>query len=474
MKSIVKIIIIAAIVLLAGGGVAAYLLMPTAVDVETVAKGDVSESISEVGLIEADAPVTVYAPVGGKISQVSFKINEKIGKGDVLARYDMNVAQNRYDLASLNLTCREDSYNAAVEANKKAKSKSYSSGSQAEEMLMEYVHTEEKRDDVSIKSNDRSQRIQQTKAGIEGEISRLQAELELKKAKVEAGEASYEDVEKITNQLTECFNTLATLPATESMPTEQFAQYAEYSRQMELMDKRYSTLMSQKLTADEKIVTDSALKEYEDNVKIAKVEEEAAKKDLDTAKKGVVSTVSGTIMERLVDEGAVPEAGTALFVVQPDTGYKATLMVSRYDIDKVKIGQKARVTMGQTVYEGTVAAVSPVATASDASGKPKVKVEISFDDKNARPTIGLEAQVQIFTKEQKDVLSISDGAVYTEDDAQKYVYVLSNQKAEKRIIDTGASGNGYTEIISGLSEGETVITQALSDDDLGGRLKPLD
>ncbi len=473
MKPLTRNIIIGAAVLLAGGGGAAYFLMPESVDVETVVKGDVNQSITEIGQIEADAPVTVYAPVAGKLSKVSCKINDKIGKGDVLASYDMDDAQNRYEIAQLNLTLQEDGYNAAVETNKKNKSKAYSAGSQAEEMLMGYVHTEENKDSISIQENERNLRIQQTKQGIQGEISRLQANLEMETKKMEAGESSVENVEKIKNQLTSLYETMAGLPVTETMPTQQFAQSAEYSRQMELMDKRYNDFLTQKNAAEEKIVTESTIKGYEDNVKIAQIQEQSAKKNFDTAQKGVVSTVSGTIMERLVDDGAMPEAGTVLFVVQPDTGYKATLMVSRYDIEYVELGQKAKVTMGQTVYDGTVSAISPVATSSDASGKPKVKVEISFDDKQARPTIGLEASVQIFTKEQKGVLNVPEKAVYT-GDSGKYVFVLENGKAQKRTIEAGASGEGYTEILSGLSEGEIVVTQALTDDDEGGRFSPKD
>ncbi len=473
MKPLTRNIIIGAAVLLAVGGGAAYFLMPESVDVETVVKGDVNQSITEIGQIEADAPITVYAPVAGKLSKVSCKINDKIGKGDVLASYDMDDAQKRYEIAQLNLTLQEDGYNAAVETNKKNKSKAYSAGSQAEEMLMGYVHTEENKDSLSIQENERNLRIQQTKQGIQGEISRLQANLEMETKKMEAGESSVENVEKIKNQLTSLYETMAGLPVTETMPTQQFAQSAEYSRQMELMDKRYNDFLTQKNAAEEKIVTESTIKGYEDNVKIAQIQEQSAKKNFDTAQKGVVSTVSGTIMERLVDDGAMPEAGTVLFVVQPDTGYKATLMVSRYDIEYVELGQKAKVTMGQTVYDGTVSAISPVATSSDASGKPKVKVEISFDDKQARPTIGLEASVQIFTKEQKGVLNIPEKAVYT-GDSGKYVFVLENGKAQKRTIEAGASGEGYTEILSGLSEGEIVVTQALTDDDEGGRFSPKD
>ena len=385
MKPVTRNIIIGVAALLAGGGVATYMLLPESIDVETVAKADVNESITEIGQIEADAAVTVYAPVGGKLSEVSFKINDKVKEGDVLAKYDMNAAQNQYELAQLNLTYQEDSYTAAVETNKKNKSKAYSAGSQAESTLIDYVHTEEKRDDISIKENERNLRIEQTKQGIQGEISRLQANLDFETKKLEAGESSPENVEKIKNQLVSCYETLAGLPIVETMPTEQFAQNAEYERQMELMDKRYNMFMNQKLAADGMVVTESSLKSYEDNVKIAKLQEKTAKKALDTAEKGVVSTVSGTIMERLVDDGAVPEAGTALFVVQPDTGYKATVMVSRYDIESVEIGQKAKVTMGQTVYDGTVSVISPVATTADASGKPKVKVEISLTTKRPVP-----------------------------------------------------------------------------------------
>jgi RND family efflux transporter MFP subunit len=473
MKKLTRNIIIGAVALLAGGGAGAYFLMPESVEVETVVKGNVNQSVTEIGQIEADAPITVYAPVSGKLSEISFKVNDKVVKGDVLASYDMYDAQNRYDIAQLNLTIQEDSYTAAVDTNKKNKSKAYSAGKNAEEMLMSYVHTEENRDSLSIQENERSRRIEQTRQGIQGEISRLQANLELESKKVEAGESSIENVEKIKNQLSECFETMAGLPVAETMPTQQFAQSAEYNRQMELMDKRYNDLLTQKNVAEEKVVTESTLKEYEDNVKIAQIQEQSAKKDLDAAKKGVISTVSGTIMERLVDDGAMPEAGTALFVVQPDTGYKATLMVSRFDIEYVQLGQKAKVTMGQTVYDGTVSAISPVATSADASGKPKVKVEISFDDKQARPTIGLEASVQIITKEQKSVLSIPDKAIYT-GDTGKYVFVLDNGMAQKRTVEAGASGEGYTEIISGLSEGETVITKALTDEDEGGRFMAAD
>ncbi len=471
MKPVVKRIIIVGIVIAALAGIIIYNLIPDDVDVELAEMMRIEQSISEMGYIEADPAVLIYAPVAGKLSKISYKVNDIVKTGDCLAGYDLIDAQDRYNKAELSLEYYEDAYKAAVDENNKNKSKAYSSSGKANELLAEYVHIEENRDDISIRQNSWARRVDQTRQGIEAEISRLQSNLEIETVKLENGEGSVEEVDKIRKSLTESYEALASIPPTDSMPTEQFAQYAEYSRQMELADKRWSDEMTKKTAAEEKIVTEASLKQYEDSVKLARADEQIAAKNLSNAKKGVISTVSGTVMERLVDEGAVCDEGTTLFVIQPDSGYKASLMVSRYDIENVALGQKAKIQVGAKEYDGTVSAISPVATTSDATGKPKVKVEISFDDNTFAPTIGLEVQVKIFTRNEENVIGIPEKAVYT-DDAGSYVYVLKQGKAVKQTVKTGIQGQGYAQIMDGISEGDTVITSPLSEEDEGGRFAP--
>ena len=561
MKRIVRNIIAGVVVLAAGGGVFAYSMIPDSVDVEKAVKGNVTESISEIGLIEADDAVTVYAPATGKLSSITCKVNDCVKKGDVLADYDITEAEDQYNKAGLNVTYHEDNYNAAVTDNNTNRSKAATAANKAGALLAQYVSVEEDRDDISIAQNAKSGSIQQNIQGVEGEIAKLQTNLEVEAARLEAETGAYqeshgkqlemegeldqvnekieiskkliknyqselehysqdseeyakcieeiqkesenlealkaekkidkkeykkikeqtkqsangkenarESVNNLKDSLNNSRDALASIPV-DQLSTEDFAKYAELSRQLELIDKEWSTSMTEKAAAEEKIVSEAQLKSYEDSVVIARAEEATALKALNIVKQGVLSSATGTILERLVDDGAITEAGTPLFVIQPDSGYKATLMVSRYDIENVETGQKAEATIGAKTYTGTVSAISPVATTTDTSGKPKVKVEITFDDSEARPTIGLEAQVKIFTKEEKSVLSVLDKAVYTGDDGD-YIYVLKGGKAEKRSIVKGAAGNGVTEVLEGLSEGETVIVSALSDEDEGKRFKP--
>jgi len=71
---------------------------------------------------------------------------------------------------------------------------------------------------------------------------------------------------------------------------------------------------------------------------------------------------------------------------------------------------------------------------------------------------GLTVTVSIIVAERTDVLLVPNGAVIQEG-FQSYVEVviISEEKTEKRAVQTGISDWQYTEIIEGLTEGEQVI-----------------
>jgi multidrug efflux pump subunit AcrA (membrane-fusion protein) len=68
----------------------------------------------------------------------------------------------------------------------------------------------------------------------------------------------------------------------------------------------------------------------------------------------------------------------------------------------------------------------------------------------------LHGNIQITLAEARDVLYLPDTAVRRVD-GRVFVYVLEDGSRSIRDIETGLEGNAYTEIISGLSEGEAVI-----------------
>ena len=275
------------------------------------------------------------------------------------------------------------------------------------------------------------------------------------------------NVNAILDTLSSYQNQLSALPIEGITDAEQ-GRVNALSSQIELINRQWSESMEKKATAEASILNQHQLHQYEDAYLLAKAAEDQKRDILEKGKKGVVSTVDGVVIERLVDNGAYVEEGTPLFVVQPDSGYKVSVMISRYDIGNIAVGNKAEVTIGDSVYSGKVSAISPIAE-EDATGKPRAKVEISFDDSSVRSIIGIEAEITIVAKEKASALSVSKSSVYTDDEGD-YVYVISGGKVEKRYIKKGISGSSYSEITDGLSGEDRVITGAVSDENIGDRV----
>ena len=462
-KTIRIIIIIVAAIALAVG-TAVYILAPDEVEADTVSRTDVTRTLSEIGTVICDDPVTIYAPVSGRIQSVSFNVNDSVKQGDVIAVYDMKSFEDSLLSASLNVEYHEDGLNALVSENEKNKAAAGAASGSAASLKQQFMDTESGISQIDVDQAKRNQYVQATMQGIEAAVANMNTELEIM-SKDE--NVSREALDSMKDKISKSRDAMATLPVN-GMTIEESARYTELKMQLEVIEKEWADSLSRKAAAEEKIVSEDQIEQLSDSLELAKLEQDKAQAVYDLADSGVISTGAGTVTEKMIDDGAVVEAGAPVMVVQPLTGFKVTVSVSRFDIDTVEIGQKARITLGDNTYEGVVDNIVPVAV-HDSSGKPKVRVDVAFADRSVTPTIGIEAEVTICTGEAKDVLTVSDKAVYTDDEGD-YVFAIVNGKVEKRYITRGLSGDGRIEVTGGLSEGEKAIVSAVSEDDLGSRV----
>ena len=70
---------------------------------------------------------------------------------------------------------------------------------------------------------------------------------------------------------------------------------------------------------------------------------------------------------------------------------------------------------------------------------------------------GMYADARLLIDEKKDTLLVSRDAVTLIDD-QPTVYVINGDRVEQRQVSTGLENDGQIEILSGLKEGDTVVT----------------
>lgn len=141
------------------------------------------------------------------------------------------------------------------------------------------------------------------------------------------------------------------------------------------------------------------------------------------------------------------------------SGLEIEVDIPESDISKIKLGQTAEITLDafgdDVVFPGQVVFIYPAETLIQDVVYYKVKVAFTNESTEIKP--GMTANIDIITAVKEAVLVVPVRAV--KQNAQKYVDVLQNGQEVRREVVTGLRGdNGLLEIVSGLNEGETVIT----------------
>jgi cobalt-zinc-cadmium efflux system membrane fusion protein len=171
----------------------------------------------------------------------------------------------------------------------------------------------------------------------------------------------------------------------------------------------------------------------------------------------VLTPYGGTVIERLVTEGAAVTPGTPLLVVSDLTHVWVTTEVDEALVGRVATGQPVTVTAaaypGET-FPGTLASIGAVVNAT--TRRVTLRVEAPNPEHRLKPQMFVT--VAIAATANRRVLVVPAGAVQTMD-GESVVFVRSGaDQFSRRAVTTGAEADGLVEIAGGLAEGDVVAT----------------
>lgn len=140
----------------------------------------------------------------------------------------------------------------------------------------------------------------------------------------------------------------------------------------------------------------------------------------------------------------------------------AEITLNEVDATKVKAGQKVTLTFDAVedlTITGSVVQVDLVGTVSQ--GVVSYKVKIGFDTQDDRVKSGMSVSASIITDSKQNVLVVSSSAIKSNTDGTSYVEVTNANSTtpEQVSVSVGLSDDTSTEIISGLKEGDKIITK---------------
>lgn len=169
----------------------------------------------------------------------------------------------------------------------------------------------------------------------------------------------------------------------------------------------------------------------------------------------IKAPISGTVVSLSVGKDSFVSAGMPVAVIDSTNDMKISVSVSETLISKLRVGDKAIVTIRalNQSFEGKIEDISKAANPTN----HLYTVKISLPAGTTGLLGGMFADVTLYTDSRENTVVIPTEAILVKEDGQ-YVVVLNEDQTARRVsVQVGLIGAGVTEVTSGLSGGETLV-----------------
>ena len=237
---------------------------------------------------------------------------------------------------------------------------------------------------------------------------------------------------------------------------------AQATRQQAEQDlKRTRNLFRKKLVSDEE------LSRAETALEVAKADEQVLKTRLSYTT--IKSPINGIVSARLSEPGNIAERYTHLLTISDPTSLITEVTLSELLISKLAVGHPAAVTvdaLSDEIFQGRVSRIFP--NLDPVTRRGTVEVELKPVPKGARP--GQLCRVTLATNTaQRLVIPFS---ALRRDQGGAYVFTVDSSSIVHRSpVVSGLRIGEQVEILSGLEQGQQVVTKGFLDLAVGKQVK---
>lgn len=292
----------------------------------------------------------------------------------------------------------------------------------------------------------------------------------------------------------------ATLAATEQQLKQQEANFASvestYQRNVTLFERKVISMAEFERIKAEYLSGKANLEAQRQNVlasryaidqsqaAVTEASDNLARATIYAPMDGVVSLLQVELGERVV--GTAQMAGTEIMRIANMNSMEVNVEVNENDITRVSLGNEANIGVDAyrgREFQGVVTEIASSSTTASSTAlsvdqvtnfNVKVRIDpdsyadlLKVDRANPSPfRPGLSATVDIHTRSEEG-LAVPIEAVTTRDDPdstsrdsiKEYVFVYRDGVVDQVIVTTGIQDDAYIRILSGLEEGQEVVTR---------------
>ena len=173
---------------------------------------------------------------------------------------------------------------------------------------------------------------------------------------------------------------------------------------------------------------------------------------------GIVADISGELGEYATPSPPGIPTLPAIDLID-DSCMFVSAPIDEVDAAKLKLGQNSRITLDAIkgkIFAGKVKRIAPYVLEVEKQART-VEVEVEFSElpKSENLLVGYSADVEIVHDSHAKVLRIPTQTLM---EGKRVLLFKSDGKLEERVLVTGLANWEYTEVVSGLNEGDRIVS----------------
>lgn len=171
----------------------------------------------------------------------------------------------------------------------------------------------------------------------------------------------------------------------------------------------------------------------------------------------LMSPISGIVTARNYDNGDMYSGAQPVYVVEQISPVKLIVNVSESYFTQVKVGKEVDIRLdvyGIEKFEGKVTLVYP--TIDPATRTFQVEIKLTNNDQRVRP--GMFARATMHFGSSQHVVIPDQAVVKQAGSGDRYVYIYKNGKVSYEKVDLGRRMDNRYEVLSGVQDGDQVVT----------------
>lgn len=400
---------------------------------------DIEQNLSTSGTVKSEESKTYFAPLAVKVGKVEAAAGDSVKKGQTLIEYDADALEEAKQMSELKQQSNEGGYESSVYKNNKYIAELGEANVNLEVLDQQIADSENYVRELQQKINDK-------KAALAHEGTLLQISLLDWSDKPDSEE--YLNLQKLIQYNSyEQQNNKEIMAWQKEIDTYQeiISGYKEYRSEMK----------SQKSASEGGSMDGGSRSQLEANTQLEEMNNQSTLDAIAEVESGILADFTGVVTEVEIVEGATPQEGQKLMTVESTEKVKVEITVSKYDLDKIAVGQSAKIEIAGKEFEGKVTKINRMAT-TNASGAAVVGAEVEIRNPDQSIFLGVEAKVEVHMATAEGVVAVPIEVVNTDREGD-FVFVAQEGVVKKKRITTGISSDMYIEVKEGLAEGEEVI-----------------